>query len=73
MRVVKIGKDRFTKPRELYRFTCIFCKSVLEVELGELEHIGQVNRGDVYRYSCPVCKTSRLLDGDLLFKVAEEA
>ena len=57
MRIIKAGHA----PSKKFRFTCVWCGSVLEAEKDELEPDVFERNEQFYRFACPVCKKERII------------
>lgn len=68
MKVIKTGRIKLPESTHKWRFTCIYCESLLEgdEETGDLVYAGTLGAGIIFRYKCPVCKRERLIDIDRL-------
>lgn len=57
MRMIKAGHA----PARCFRFTCVWCGSVVEADKNELEPDIFDRNERYYRFDCPICNKSRIV------------
>ena len=68
IKIIHKGK----KPASRMRFTCVWCRSVLEADRSDLTEDGFYRNEQYYTFNCPVCGESRSIVENDMQEVEDE-